>query len=364
MKNIKKLLLTVALVVGTTFLAPHTVSADTVTKTFDIDKTSANTIIANINTYGKNGVMFRKDKTIYKIKLTTKAKSLKDGQNKMKKFAKKAMSAKSNTYGLSYGIKPDDYNDDSYDSKKKVYSETLYMTANDIYYLNQITKKLLSRTEFEFLYPEKWIGDDGTPECGGGFYATKVKEVFPTTQDFKEASDSVKFQFIAEGMNYWVGNIAGAKKLKDFKWSYLYNKQSFGACHHLALMYGEIVRAIAYDWDYKYECNMNYGKSGHAVALMKVKRDDGTYDYFTGNDGNLGVFYALDDKYKKICTKDEQGYLSVWMELRPKTFLVDAIEKEARAYGRKGFKTWGPITELADLAFYTDSKYSSDVSGI
>ena len=38
MKNIKKLLLTAALVVGTLFLAPHTVSAKTVTKTFDIEK--------------------------------------------------------------------------------------------------------------------------------------------------------------------------------------------------------------------------------------------------------------------------------------------------------------------------------------
>lgn len=361
MKMIKKILLTLVLVVGTLVLVPTSAEAKTITKTYDIDKVSVDKILAEINTNGKVGVMFSKDKNIFKIKLTTKAKSEKEGIKKMKDFASKVKKSKNNKYGFSYGVKPDDFNYTHYDKKKKVYSNVLHMTANDIYYLNEIAKKALSEQSVVVAAPDKWIGDDGTPEPGWQEKWLYMSEIFPDAASFKKCSDSVKYEMISKYINSISQNLYTDEKAKrtSFKWKYLYQKKAFGACHELALMEEEIVRAIASDYGYKYEVNWHYnwlGAKGHALALVKVKRSDGTYDYFQLNNATCVAFQTLPDKYNTEETNDANGGLEVWTNLHPKEFLNDKIEKEAYMYGEEGEKNWGPESELTKLALSLNAR--------
>ena len=359
MKKFKKTILTIMLLFAALVLVkPEIAEAKTITKTYDIDKVSVDKILAEINTNGKVGVMFSKDKNIFKIKLTTKAKSEKEGIKKMKAFASKVKKSKNNKYGFSYGVKPDDFNYTHYDKKKKVYSNVLHMTANDIYYLNEIAKKELSEQFVVFYAPDKWIGDDGTPEPGYQEKWLYMSEIFPDAASFKKCSDSVKFEMITKYINS-IELYTDEDKRTSFKWKYLYQKKAFGKCHELACMEEEIVRAIASDYDYKYEVNWHYnwlGSKGHALALVKVKRSEGTYDYFQINNASGSAFETLPDKYKNICTNDADGGLEVWMNLHPKEFLNDKIEKEAYKYGKEAEKNWGAESELTKLALSLNAR--------
>ena len=146
MRNaLKKMILTAALVVTTLVVFPTNAEAKTKTLTYNINKVSANKFCEDVYNKGADAVFLESDKNTYKIKLTVKAASKKEGRAKIKKFAKKVMNAKTNQFGLSYGIKYDDYNSDEYDAKKKVYTTELYQSANDLYYLNAITKSALHK---------------------------------------------------------------------------------------------------------------------------------------------------------------------------------------------------------------------------
>lgn len=351
MKMIKKILLTLVLVVGTLVLVPTSAEAKTITKTYDIDKVSVDKILAEINTNGKVGVMFSKDKNIFKIKLTTKAKSEKEGIKKMKDFASKVKKSKNNKYGFSYGVKPDDFNYTHYDKKKKVYSNVLHMTANDIYYLNEIAKKALSVSMIKADEPEYMLDENNNKRPGSNTIYLYTHEVFPDAKAFKKCSDSVKFEVVSDYINS-IELYTDEDKRTSFKWKYLYQKKKFGKCHELALMEEEIVRAIASDYGYKYEVNWNYnllGSKGHAMSIVKVKRSDGTYDYFEGSNGTIIYFISLTEQEKKYFRSDNFMSIGVWMELHPKEFLNEKIEKEAHKYGQEANKNFGPSTDLTKL---------------
>ena len=111
--------------------------------------------------------------------MTVKASSVKDGRAKVKKFAKKVMTADSNKYGLSYGVQMDDYNTEKYDSKKKIYTTKLFNSVNDIYYLNEITSRALRDVEY-------WQEH----------YVNNIIAVFPNNESFKKLSESSKTEFI------------------------------------------------------------------------------------------------------------------------------------------------------------------------
>ena len=197
--DFKKVLLTAALVIGTVVVLPQTVQAKTKAITYNIDKQSVDYICKDIQAYGKIAHLKEGDKNTYKIVLQTKAKSSSEGRKKVKSFAKKLMKTDSNTYGLSYGVKPDDYNSESYDKKKKVYTTKLYNTANDIYWLNKIVNEALN----EKYYPDKYCS---------------VKDVFPTDESFKKCSQSVKTQFILRFMGKDFRCMDYSDKINTFTW--------------------------------------------------------------------------------------------------------------------------------------------------
>ena len=85
------------------------------------------------------------------------------------------------------------------------------------------------------------------------------------------------------------------------------------------------------------------------MSIVKVKRSDGTYDYFEGNNGDCRPFGSLTEQEKKDFRTDNYQSIAVWMAVRPKEFLNDKIEKEAYKYGQEANKNFGPSTDLTKL---------------
>ena len=97
MRNVfKKMILTAALVLGTLVVLPATVEAKTKTLTYNINKVTADEFCKDVYAKGVTAHCLEKDKNKYKITITVKAKSEKDGVKKVESFAKKVMKAKSN----------------------------------------------------------------------------------------------------------------------------------------------------------------------------------------------------------------------------------------------------------------------------
>ena len=315
MKNVlKKMILTAVLVFGTLVVLPATVEAKTKTLTYNINKVSANKFCEDVYNKGADAVFLESDKNTYKIKLTVKAASKKEGRAKVKKFAKKVMNAKTNQFGLSYGIKYDDYNYEKYDAKKKVYTTELYQSANDLYYLNAITKKALHDTSF---YDVNYFVD--------------INKVFPDYASFKESSESIKAEVILTYMGYNCMTYAKEKKGMKFSWKKAFYNKMYGVCSDYANMYGLALRLVAYDYDLQYEINW---KANHEVVLAKVKNASGTYDYFEGNGGFSSYNSNAEDyTYGKI--KITALNFAAWQHCSPKTYKVTKLEKDAYKWGKK-----------------------------
>lgn len=334
MKNFKKTILTIMLLFAALVLVkPETAEAkpktETITKTYDIDKVSANDFVKKVQKDGVIGAKVYQDKKIYKIKLTTKAKSVSDGEKKIKAFAKKVKTAKTNTYGFSYGVKPDEYNSCRYDRKKKIYIENMYLTSNDIYYLNELTRKAIKEQPIiESAYPFP-VQDEDTGKSVLTWKPTYVymSDLFPDTATFKKCSDSVKYEFVA---GYICGLMTGGDH-KKIQWKDIYYDKEVGACQELAWMEEEIVRAIASDYDYLFEGNH---RLNHAIELLKVKRSDGTYDYFTSSNGGVSMYYiprTEDEEFES----EYEAFFESWVQFHPEEYLNDKLEKEAYKYGKK-----------------------------
>lgn len=354
MKNFKKTILTIMLLFAALVLVkPETAEAkpktETITKTYDIDKVSANDFVKKVQKDGVIGAKVYQDKKIYKIKLTTKAKSVSDGEKKIKAFAKKVKTAKTNTYGFSYGVKPDEYNSCRYDRKKKIYIENMYLTSNDIYYLNELTRKALKEpiAESSFVFSE--LDKNGKSVSTLKLTYVYMSDLFPDTATFKKCSDSVKYEFVA---NYICGLMTGGDH-KKIQWKDIYYDKEVGACQELAWMEEEIVRAIASDYDYLFEGNH---RVNHAMELVKVKRSDGTYDYFICNNGIVGIYCTLgsDDDFWSLCKAEDVSCFESWVHYHPEEYLNDKLEKEAYKYGKKE-----DATEYMNLVYkiYKKKKY-------
>ena len=316
MRNVfKKMILTAALVLGTLVVLPTTADAKTKTLTYNINKVSANKFCEDVYNKGADAVFLESDKNTYKIKLTVKAASKKEGRAKVKKFAKKVMNAKTNQFGLSYGIKYDDYNYEKYDAKKKVYTTELYQSANDLYYLNAITKKALHDTSFYDVY-----------------YSVDINKVFPDYASFKESSESIKAQVILTymGRNSFVAS--KEKKGMAFSWKKAFQGKMGGVCSDYANMQGYALRLVAYDYDLQYEINW---KANHEVVLAKVKNASGTYDYFEGNNGGFSSYNSNAEDYTYGKIKITSLDFAAWQHCSPKTYKVTKLEKDAYKWGKK-----------------------------
>ena len=316
MRNVfKKMILTAALVVTTLVVFPTNAEAKTKTLTYNIDKITADKFCKDIDNKGADAVFLERDKNTYKIKLTVKDASKKEGRAKVKKFAKKVMNAKTNQFGLSYGIKYDDYNYEKYDAKKKVYTTELYQSANDLYYLNAITKKALHDTSYYDVY-----------------YFVDINKVFPDYASFKESSESVKAQVILNYMGYNCMTYAKEKKGMKFSWKKAFQNKMYGVCSDYANMYGLALRLVAYDYDLQYEINW---KANHELVLAKVKNASGTYDYFEGNNGGFSYYNSNAEDYTYGKIKITALEFAAWQHCSPKTYKVTKLEKDAYKWGKK-----------------------------
>ena len=323
MRNVfKKMILTAVLVLGTLVVLPTTAEAKTKNLTYNINKVTANKFCENVYTKGAEAHFLEKDKNKYKITITVKAKSEKEGIKKIETFAKKVMKADSNKYGLSYGVSlKDGYNWYRYDEKKKVLTVKLSNTANDLYYLNCITRDALNTKYIE------------SHKC-----SVKTKSVFPDSTAFKKASESAKTQTVL----YYMGlNCMEYDRTKSnvgviFNWEKAYEGKMKGVCSDFAEMYRRAVRLIAYDYDEQGESN---NKANHEVSLMRVKNSSNNYDYFLGDNGYFDSYYGSQD----VSKGDKISSLSfaVWQVKAPKLFKVDKLEQ--------GAFNWSQSNKSSDL---------------
>ena len=334
MRNVfKKMILTAALVVTTLVVLPATVEAKTKNLTYNINKVSANKFCKDIQSQGTRAVTLHGDKDQYKIVLTVKASSKKKGRAKVRTFAKKVVTAKSNKYGLSYGIKYDDFNIERYDAKKKVYKTILNNTANDIFYLNGITNKALHQENF-------YIDE----------YYVKKDAVFPTTEDFKNSSESVKVQLILDYMGSMNCMHYDDVKIK-YSFKDLYYGKARGVCGDFSNMYVHAARLIGYNVAADRENNY---AAKHSVALIKAKRSDGKYDYFVAANNSVDSYSKVDfSDWNKEIKKfkgfkgNGRGYelsFPYWQTVAPDEFRVTTLEKGAYNYAKSGM-----ISELNEI---------------
>ena len=322
MRNVfKKMILTAALVVTTLVVLPTTADAKTKNLTYNINKVSANKFCEDVYNKGADAHFLERDKNKYKITLTVKAKSEKDGVKKVESFAKKVMKADSNKYGLSYGVSlKDDYNCYSYNKKNKVLTVKLANTANDLYYLNCITRDALNT---------KYIESNGN--------SLTTKAIFPDSKSFKKASESVKVQTICSYMGLHC--MYGISGKIAFTWKRAYEGKCQGMCGEFLDMYIRAIRLIAYDYNYQIEVNTN--GVNHGLVIVKVKNSEGSYDYFQGNNSGFNPYIILDTKVTKDKNVATYLYFGSWQVSEPKIYKVTKLEKEA-------FK-WGKAKKSSDL---------------
>lgn len=310
------MILTAALVVTTLVVLPATVEAKTKTLTYNINNVTADEFCKDVYAKGVTAHCLERDKNKYKITITVKAKSEKEGKKKVETFAKKVMKAKSNKYGLSYGVKPDEYTHEKYDAKKKIYTVKLANTANDLYYLNCITRDALQA---------KYIESNGN--------SLTTKAIFPDSESFKEASESAKVQTICSymGMHCMTADREMANVGVIFNWKKAYEGKMKGVCSDFAEMYRRAVRLIAYDYDEQGESN---SKVNHEISLLKVKNASGSYDYFQGNNGGFNPYIVLDTKVTKNKNVVTYLYFDSWQVSEPKLYKVTKLEKAAYKWGK------------------------------
>ena len=314
MRNVfKKMILTAALVVTTLVVFPTNAEAKTKTLTYNINKVTADEFCKDVYAKGVTAHCLERDKNKYKITLTVKAKSEKDGVKKVESFAKKVMKAESNKYGLSYGVKPDEYTHEKYDAKKKIYTVNLANTANDLYYLNCITRDALNT---------KYIESNGN--------SLTTKAIFPDSKSFKKASESVKVQTICSYMGshcMW-----GTSDKIAFTWKRAYEGKCQGLCGDFLDMYIRAIRLIAYDYNYQIEVNTN--GVNHGLVIVKVKNSEGSYDYFQGNNSGFNPYIVLDTKVTKDKNVATYLYFDSWQVSEPKLYRVTKFEKAAYKWGK------------------------------
>ena len=327
MRNVfKKMILTAVLVFGTLVVLPATVEAKTKTLTYNINNVTADEFCKDIQSQGTRAVTLHGDKDQYKIVLTVKASSKKKGRAKVRTFAKKVVTAKSNKYGLSYGIKYDDFNIERYDAKKKVYKTILNNTANDIFYLNGITNKALHQEGI----------------CVDEYYAKK-DAVFPTTEDFKNSSESVKVQYILDYIGFNCMEYEDTNKKTDFK--SLYYGKARGVCSDFSNVYVHAARLIGYNVVADRENNY---AAKHSVALIKAKRSDNKYDYFLCGNNFIDSYSNIDFNWIKTTETKANLYkdtpFACWQVAAPDEFKVTKLEKGAYNYAKSGM-----VSELNEI---------------
>lgn len=267
----------------------------TVTKVIDINKKNAAEEYVNlVHKYGKKGI---KEKVYYDIRFKCNEKKWdKLGEKLLKDFQYKVMRAKNNKYGLSMGLL---YSEDIKYKDNTTYFQS-YAPANDVVYFEQIIEKALN---------QKTYSVDGYAEDGLQVDATvNVKDIFPNTDSFKNASESVKLQFIASymGQNCMVHSMTSAsKRYKDYFWFFSFQGAASdyickGVCADFAEMY-VIITTMLCNTGYEDSIKKNYcgaqycsvNKVNHEVAACYARNSSGKIDIFEGNNNSFTALNSI-----------------------------------------------------------------------
>lgn len=256
----------------------------------DIDKITPEKYIDMVYKYGKKGI---KERTHYYLGLKMNTKTDDETCNKFYKFTKKIVKAKNNKYGISMGIELDHITDFSWEKGNKIGMAT---SCNDVIYMEQVIEEALK---------QKTYSVDGYDKKGNYTRATVyVKDLFPTVDSFKKASESVKLQFIASYMGTHCMFYAGTPK-NGYDWFCFEGVASkgkcYGVCEDFAIMYAECTRMLCNtglfmdsklgdDISYCGAQVGNFYSFGHSVAACYARNSYGTNDAFEGNNAHFRTF--------------------------------------------------------------------------
>ena len=185
-------------------------------------------------------------------------------------------------------------------------------TANDLYYLNCITRDALNT---------KYIDSNGN--------SLTTKAIFPDSKSFKKASESVKVQTICSYMGLHC--MWGTSDKIAFTWKRAYEGKCQGLCGDFLDMYIRAIRLIAYDYKYQIEVNT---KVNHGLVIVKVKNSDDSYDYFQGNNSGFNPYIVLDTKVTKDKNAATYLFFDSWQVSEPKLYRVTKFEKAAYKWGK------------------------------
>lgn len=255
----------------------------------DIDKITPEKYIKMVHKYGKKGI---KEKTHYFLGFKMNTKTKKETIAKLNKFQRKVMKAKNNKYSISMGAGMDNANSDTWEKGNKI---SMYTSCNDVVYMEQIIGDALKQRTYSVMgYDRK------------GRYVTAtvyVKDLFPTINDFKKASDSVKLQFMADYMGKHCMFYAGTPKngYDSFCFEGVASEgKCYGVCSDFAIMYAECTRMLCNTGifmdsklgDISY-CGADVGtfySFNHSVAACYARNSYGTNDVFEGNNAIFRTF--------------------------------------------------------------------------
>lgn len=266
----------------------------TVTKVIDINKKNAAEEYVNlVHKYGEKGI---KEKVYYDIRFKCNEKKWDKLEDKLlKDFQYKVMRAKNNKYGLSMGL----LYSDNIKYKNNFYYFQSYAPANDVVYFEQIIEKALNSK----VYRIDGYDYEGQYDTAKAF----VKDIFPNADSFKNASESVKLQFIASYMGkncmHHGWSWPSGKRYKDYFWFFSFQGAASGyickgVCADFADMYVIITRMLCNtgyeDSIKKNYCGAEYADFGppynHAVAACYARNSSGKIDIFEGNNDTFRLF--------------------------------------------------------------------------
>lgn len=307
----------------------------------DIDKITPEKYIDMVYKYGKKGI---KERTHYYLGLKMNTKTDDETFNKFYKFTKKIVKAKNNKYGISMGIELDHITEHvSWEKGNKIGMAT---SCNDVIYMEQVIEEALKQRTYSV---------DGYDKNGHYTRATVyVKDLFPTINDFKKASESVKLQFIASYMGTHCMFYAGTPKngYDNFCFEGVASKgKCYGVCEDFAIMYAECTRMLCNTglfMDSKLDIDIDYcgaevgiyGFYNHSVAACYARNSYGTNDAFEGNNADFRTF-SYPEKLQPISIHGKNISL-IYMSMHPRT---DDLS----------------YTQLIDLDWIVNSKTKKDI---
>lgn len=329
----------------------------------DIDKITPEKYIDMVYKYGKKGI---KERTHYYLGLKMNTKTDDETINKFYKFTKKIVKAKNNKYGISMGIELDYITDFSWEKGNKIGMAT---SCNDVIYMEQVIEEALK---------QKTYSVDGYDKKGNYTRATVyVKDLFPTVDSFKKASESVKLQFIASYMGTHCMFYAGTPK-NGYDWFCFEGVASkgkcYGVCEDFAIMYAECTRMLCNTGtfnDSKLGDDISYcgaqvgifNSFGHSVAACYARNSYGTNDAFEGNNAYFRTF-SYPEKLQPISIDGKNiSLIYMYTHKGDRDYGID-LDWIVNSKTKKDIKRYNKGNTWKDGKKYYNGKHNSELFNI